>query len=86
MAAGVPAPPFVPVSLLELLARHDPARAEQVQRLRDEPPPDAVLVLGPAERAVGQLAAALAARVPARLRCAPVEVSDRHARIAETRA
>ncbi|HEY2096100.1 MAG TPA: hypothetical protein VGH72_06545 [Pseudonocardia sp.] len=86
VAAGVPAPPFVPVSLLELLARHDPARAEQVQRLRDEPPPDAVLVLGPAEQAVGQLAAALAARVPARLRCAPVEVSDRHARIAETRA
>jgi hypothetical protein len=86
VAAGVPAPPFVPESLVALLARHDPARAEQVQRLRDEPPPDAVLVLGPAEQAVGRLAAALAARVPARLRCAPVGVSERHARIAETRA
>src|SRR5882724_5436665 len=86
VAAGVPAPYPVPESLLELLARHEPALAEQIRRLRDAPPPDAVLVLGGAERAVGQLTAALAARVPARLRCAPAEVSARHARLAETRA
>jgi hypothetical protein len=86
VAAGVPAPFPVPESLLELLARHEPALAEQIRRPRDAPPPDAVLVLGGAERAVGQLTAALAARVPARLRCAPAEVSARHARLAETRA
>jgi len=86
VAAGVPAPYSVPESLVELLARHDPARAEQVRRLRGAAPPDAVLVLGGAERAVGQLTAVLAAQVPARLRCAPAEVSARHARLAETRA
>lgn len=86
MAAGAPAPYAVPEPLLELLARHEPALAEQVRRLRDAPPPDAVLVLGGAERAVGRLTATLAARVPARLRCAPAEVSARHARLAETRA
>jgi hypothetical protein len=86
VAAGVPAPYSVPESLVELLARHDPERAEQVRRLRGAPPPDAVLVLGGAERAVGRLTAALAAEVPARLRCAPAEVSARQARLAETGA
>ena len=82
-----PAPRTVPEPLVELLARHDPARAAQVRRRGDGPVPDTVLVLGPAEQAVGRLAAALAGRVPALVRCAPVgEVTMREARIAETRA
>ena len=85
--APVQAPPAVPASLLELLARHDPERAEQVRRLCAGPTPDTVLVLGPAEWAVGRLAAALAARIPALLRCAPVGADPvRGARVAETRA
>ena len=82
-----PAPRTVPEPLVELLARHDPARAAQVRRRGDGPVPDTVLVLGTAEQAVGRLAAVLAGRVPALVRCAPVgEVPVREARIAETRA
>jgi len=87
LAVPSPAPRTVPEPLVELLARHDPVRAAQVRRRGDGPAPDTVLVLGPAEEAVGRLAAALAGRVPALVRCAPVgEVSVREARIAETRA
>jgi hypothetical protein len=87
LAVPLPAPRTVPEPLVELLARHDPVRAAQVRRRGGGPAPDTVLVLGPAEQAVGRLAAALAGRVPALVRCAPVgELPVREARIAETRA
>jgi nicotinamide mononucleotide adenylyltransferase len=86
LAAPV-AVPAVPPSLVRLLERHDPVRAERVARLSESPPPDTVLVLGAAELAAGRLAAALAGRVPGLVRCAPAgEAALRPARVAETRA
>jgi hypothetical protein len=79
-------PPAVPPALVELLARHDPERAARVRRLSEGPAPGTVLVLGPAEDAVGRLAAALAARLPTLVRCAPATRPVGAGPLADTRA
>jgi hypothetical protein len=72
--------------LVELLHRHLPERAAEVRRRLAGPEPDAVLVLGPDDASVGRLAMALAARLPDRLTCAPVDAPPRERWVDRTRA
>jgi hypothetical protein len=72
--------------LVELLHRHLPERAAEVRRRLAGPEPDGVLVLGPDDASVGRLAMALAARLPDRLTCAPVDAVPRERWVDRTRA
>lgn len=72
--------------LVELLHRHDPARAERVRARQSGPAPDGVLILGPDVPSVGRLAMVVAARVPGRAVCAPIEAPPAEVLLRHTRA
>ncbi|WP_028934294.1 hypothetical protein [Pseudonocardia spinosispora] len=72
--------------LVELLHRHDPERAERVRARLSGSAPDGVLILGPDVPSVGRLAMVVAARVPGRAVCAPVEAPPAEELLRHTRA